>query len=138
MDIYLQLPNGSQPPNTPFKDVFKAVVIIEQDVSNDWRNQISDWLVESGCKYMMAWGRDCSLWDDAVDWTCVINEVDGGIHNLVMTTWHERDSLEEVFYFAQHHAIHPDWNLETLVVIHISETDKTQEFEALHKVAAIE
>lgn len=56
---YLHLPAGSSPPMLS-GEPYKAVVVVEQDVENDWRNAVSDWLVESGCLYMMAWGRDCS------------------------------------------------------------------------------
>jgi hypothetical protein len=136
MDIYLQVPAGSQPPSIPCEGYFKAVVIIEQEVSTDWRNRTSEWLVASGCKYMMAWGKDCSLWDDAVDWACITGKL--SLQDHAVTTWHEDESLEEVFYFAQHHANHIEGRLAKLIVIHISDTDKAREFEDLHKAAASE
>lgn len=46
---------------------FKAVVVIEAEVSKEWQANVSKWLVNSGCFYMMAWGKDCSSWDCSVD-----------------------------------------------------------------------
>ena len=47
---------------------FKAIVVIEDRPTPEWETQASKWLVDSGCLYMMAWGEDCSSWDDSVDW----------------------------------------------------------------------
>lgn len=52
--IYIKLPSNSEPNDISLFNPFKAVVIIEDEVTNEWQNKISDWLVESGCKYMMA------------------------------------------------------------------------------------
>lgn len=52
---------------------------------------------------MLAWGIDCSSWDDTVDeanlakWN--FNEIPD--ENFIMTTWHENDSIQEVFWFAK-------------------------------------
>ena len=59
-------------PDGPLPDLkgsaFRTVVVVEAEVTSEWREKVSAWLVESGCLYMMAWGRDCSLWDDSVDY----------------------------------------------------------------------
>ena len=47
---------------------FKCLILIERDVSNDYRNEVSATLVSAGCLFALAWGLDCSAWDDAVDW----------------------------------------------------------------------
>lgn len=65
---YVQVSPGDSLPDLSSFAPFKAIVIVEELVSNTWRNQISVALVRSGCRFMMAWGRDCALWDDSVDW----------------------------------------------------------------------
>jgi hypothetical protein len=51
---------------------------------------------------MMAWGPNCSTWDDSVDWADIEarNSRDDD-SKFVMTTWHEKESLESVFWFSQ-------------------------------------
>jgi hypothetical protein len=43
-----------------------------------------------GCLYMMAWGIDCSIRDDAVDWANISDFDFKPIppERFVMTTWH--------------------------------------------------
>lgn len=84
------------------KAPFAAVVMIDTKVSDDWRNTVSEWLVEKGCLYMMAHGDDCSLWNDSLDWAILTAYKFGGIpeDKFVMTSWHEDQNLEEVFFFA--------------------------------------
>lgn len=64
---YLQLQANSEPPDISKHSPFRAVLILEKSVSNEWQQQVSQWLVSSGCLYMMAWGINCSSWDDSVD-----------------------------------------------------------------------
>jgi hypothetical protein len=45
----------------------RVVVIAEAQCSANWQALASEWLVRSGCLYMIACGPDCSSWDDSVD-----------------------------------------------------------------------
>jgi hypothetical protein len=120
---YLYLPAGSPTP-PPLGGVrFRAVVVIEQAVDNDWRSAVSGWLVASGCLYMMAWGHECSAWDDSVDWASLEAHGFGDIPNeaLVMTTWHEDETLSEVLWFAKQVAQHSDVELSRTVIVHVSD-----------------
>ena len=65
---YLQLRNNEVLPQIKTPHPFKCVVIIDASVSQEWQTKVSKWLVNSGCLYMMAWGNDCSSWDDSVDY----------------------------------------------------------------------
>ncbi len=119
--VYLHLGPGRDP-SGPALGPFKAVVIIEAPVTVEWRARVSQWLVESGCLYMSAWGLECSLWDDSVDFANLDAFAFGDIPDdkFVMTTWHEDEPLSEVLWFAGHAARHPDVTLEHVVLLHIS------------------
>lgn len=57
-------------PNGPLPDIncwrpFRAGVIIEAEVNPKWQEAVSEWLVRSGCLYMVAWGIGCCSWDDS-------------------------------------------------------------------------
>lgn len=113
---------------------FKAVLVIESDVSQMWQWDVSRWLVSSGCRYMLAWGKGCSSWDDAVDEANLERFDYGDIpdEETVMTTWHEDEDLEEVFWFAKNRAKHPVLDLNDAVLIHICDVEKREEFEDLY------
>jgi hypothetical protein len=82
---------------------FKCVVIIQSPPSPEWQAAVSDWLVASGCLFMMAWGEGCSSWDDSVDYANLEAWNWGEIpeHSFVMTTWHDDEPLSEVLGFAR-------------------------------------
>jgi hypothetical protein len=118
---------------------FRAVVVVEEVVSPEWRAAVSQWLVESGCLYMLAWGHECSLWDDSVDLANLQVFDFGEIpdREFVMTTWHEQESLPEVFEFEKRLAIPADPTIviaETLI-LHVSRANRSEEFAQLYAAA---
>jgi hypothetical protein len=134
---YLHLKPGDDPP--PVADIapFKAVIIIEDDVTIQWRDRVSDWLVQSGCLYMMAWGRDCSIWDDSVDWASLEmhNYEEIPDENLVITTWHDQDTLEDVFLFSAHTAQHPVKDLGNTLIVDIGPNAREASILSLYETA---
>lgn len=120
--LYLHLPPGSQLPDIGHLSPFRAVVIIEAQVRADWQWKVSDWLVQSGCLYMMAWGHDCTTWDDSVD-IANLEAFDYGdipADRDVWTTWHNDWSLGEVFDFCKRHARYSVVDLPCVVLVHIA------------------
>lgn len=129
---YFNLRGGDQPPNLGFDKPFKCLVLIREDVTDTWRDAMSRWLVESGCLWMMAWGRDCSLWDDSVD-CATIEKFPGDVPDdkFVVTTWHNDETLEDVVSFAMFSANHSRVPLEKLVVLDIGPGGRDEEIAAL-------
>jgi hypothetical protein len=126
---YLQLSDGVELPQINDFNPFKCVVIISLPVSQEWQTSVSEWLVNSGCLYMMAWGEDCSSWDDSVDYANLEKFEYQKIppESFVTTTWHESESLSEVFWYCKNVAKHGIENLENTLLLHISDTS-AQEF----------
>ena len=126
---YVHLTPGAPPPRLEASGPFKAVVIIEDDVTPEWQDTVSDWLVNSGCRYMLAWGRKCSEWDDSVDHANLrcfgYDEIPPD--DFVMTSWHERDALEDTFWMALHAAPHPSLELQQTYIIHIAPSSRSAE-----------
>ncbi len=75
---------------------------------------------------MMAWGNNCSSWDDSVDFSNYLQFKGKEIpdESFVITTWHEDESLSEVLWFSKHSAFHESCDLENTVVLHISQESK--------------
>lgn len=128
-DRYVHLRPEEQPRPLGLRGPFKAVVIVEGDVSPSWRHEVGLWLVREGCRFMMAWGTECSKWDDAVDEAnLALNDwkvVEGD--RFVMTTWHDGEGLPELFEFCAKSAHHPSLALGTTIIIHIADRERRTE-----------
>ena len=103
---YLQIGGAGLLPDLNKERPFKSIVVIEQVVPPQRQREISKWLVESGCLYMMAWGIDCSSWDDSVDYANLELHDYGDIpeREVVQTTWHDKETLSDVMAFAKQYA----------------------------------
>ncbi len=116
---------------------YTALVIIDANVTNDWRNEVSAWLVDTGCLVMMAWGNDCSLWDDAVDWANLEKfsyEVPDG--ETISTTWHENEDIIDVFHAARFNIFAFDERTnERLLILDINDAPRETEIRKLYDFA---
>lgn len=101
---------------------FRAVLIADEKVSEAWRERIAEWLVANRCLYFVAWGVDCALWHDSVDWAVLEAHNFGEIpdNSFVFTTWHDKQPLSEALWFAGHCASHADVALERTVLLHVA------------------
>ncbi|WP_414859549.1 hypothetical protein [Piscinibacterium candidicorallinum] len=101
-------------------------MIEESSPSDAWRDAMAQTLVSTGCRYMMAWGPNASVWDDAVDGACIERngDLDADDPAFVMTTWHDSESMNDVFeyckQFATHVALSPT---SPTYIIHVSDTE---------------
>ena len=119
---YVHLSTEDAPPNLA-KQPYKMVVVAETAVSNEWREQIAEWIYEVGSRYVVAWGEACEEWHDSVDFANLEAFNYGAIPDKdhVMTTWHSDEPLSEAFWFAGFCAEHPDVELSDTVILHIAE-----------------
>lgn len=126
---YLWLQPSSKLPDISELHPFRCVVIVEESVTPEWQSQVSSWLVVSGCLYMMAWGENCSNWDDSVDHANLeffdYKEIPD--ENFVMTTWHDKEPIKEVFWFSKNNAFHPIINIKNTLILHISKNKMENE-----------
>lgn len=63
---------------------------------------ISMQLVANDCRYVLAWGINSSTWDDSVDMAFIGSdpEFNPPVERLVMTTWHDDETIDDVVSFA--------------------------------------
>lgn len=134
---YLHLPAGQSPPPIEGETPYKAVVVLRQTTPADWQSQVSDWLVATGCLYMMAWGADASSWDDSLDCANLarFDYADIPDDKFVMTTWHDDEPLSETFWFAGNAASHPALELSHVVIIDVSPIAREREMLAAYSEA---
>jgi hypothetical protein len=119
---YLHLQPDGDLPHLMDKAPFLAILIADEDSSQMWQWEASRWLVESGCRVLLAWGRDADAWGEAVDEAALeaFNYDEMPDDARVVTTTHEDEELDEVFWFARHRAAHPACTLNRTLILHIA------------------
>jgi len=97
------------------------VVIADVAVSPEWQWAVSKRMLQAGCLYMMAWGCNCSAWDDSVDYAYIDLFLPGETpdEKLVVTTWHDDEPLAEVFSYAKYAAQHDAVDTQRTLLLHI-------------------
>ncbi len=126
---YFQLKPGEALPDISAFKPFLAAMVIQESVTQEWRDLVSQWLVKSGCLYMLAWGTECEKWHDAVDWANIAQFDHGDIpeDELVMTSWHEGQALSEFFSESKNITGNSCVDFASSLIIHISSLNKEQE-----------
>jgi hypothetical protein len=61
-------------------------------------------LLDRGCVYLCAWGAACEQTHDNMDDVVLEREIKGAPEQTIMTTWHDKESLDEAVDFALRHA----------------------------------
>jgi hypothetical protein len=128
---YVRIVPGKLLPDITSLAPFKAVIVLDAEYSQEWQTEVSRWLVGSGCRYMMAWGPNCSDWDTSVDWADIeARDFKDDDSKFVLTTWHEDQTLEDTFWQAQFIAnlSYDEVELVNAVIFHVSEQDREVEF----------
>ena len=126
---YLRLdPEAVLPALDPYRP-FLALVLVRDKVTPEWQWAVSKWLVASGCLNMAAWGIECSTWDDSVDYANLEEFSYGDVpeDRFVMTTWHEKETLDEVMAFVKQLPVHPTVDLTEALILDISPEDREEE-----------
>jgi hypothetical protein len=130
---YLHLRAGQDPPSFHDLRPFKAVVIVEEEVTPAWRDLVSEKLVNAGCLYMMVWGHECSSWKLSVDIANleVFEYKDIPEDQFVMTTSHTDEAIEEAFWYAQNLAFHSVVELNHTLILDISPVERGERLRLL-------
>lgn len=118
---------------------FKCVLISELETTDNQKLEVCEWLLNAGCLYLMAWGKECSLWHDHMDEVHItaFNYQDIPGEHLVMTTWHPNESIRDVLRFAKYAATHGCTTLENLLILdlkncsELSKSARTQKYKSL-------
>jgi hypothetical protein len=120
---YLQLRPHDALPDLSHLSPFMAVVVIDDDSDEMWRWDVARWLVASGCRFMLAWGKECESWHEAVEEAGLeaFDYDDVEPEQRVLTTAHADEDLDEVLWFARHRASHPALRFANTVILHVAE-----------------
>ncbi|MEP6889345.1 MAG: hypothetical protein ABI955_01455 [Nitrospirota bacterium] len=93
--------------------------------SNEIRN-IADWALAQGAVYLCDWGPDCERVRDIIDEVIVNRNPGETDEDVIMTTWHDDEALNEALWFAVNSAYPAgayEGTCETLVAITVENKD---------------
>lgn len=105
----------------------------DPDVSTEAQAAVAEQIVASGCRYVCCSGVACSSWHDAVDWAFLQTDPNYSPpdERFIMTTWHERESVSEVVWFALNNAWFDDFVPERFLFVLLSpKPHRAEEFAA--------
>jgi len=97
----------------------------QEDVTDDEMMSVANWLVDSGCRYAVCAGLKCSAWHDTID-TADISR-DPNNKNLIMTTWHENQTSEDVVWYWLNLANFEDIALENYLALLVGTSNVIEE-----------
>jgi hypothetical protein len=122
---YLHLPPNADLPALADIAPFQAILLLDaapDDIDELWRFDVCRWLVAAGCRYLLAWGTDCETWREGVEDAALeaADYEDVAPEQAVLTSAHEDEELDDVFWFARHRAAHPGLGLERVVIVHVA------------------
>lgn len=134
---YFQVSENNSLPGIRHLAPFKAVIAIEDPVSTARQREISQWLIDAGCKYVMICG------DDSDSWQADLREInlsqidldDMQPEEFVMITTHEGERLRSVFWHAKKHARHTHVKMEQVVTVHIGNQNRSTDYLAIFQKA---
>ncbi|WP_425618267.1 hypothetical protein NA78x_001970 [Anatilimnocola sp. NA78] len=101
------------------------VLLLHSDDPNipaDAQSALADQIFATGCRYACCSGVACSSWDDAIDFAFIATDPNyqPSDERLLMTTWHERESLSEVVWFALNNTSFDDFVAERFLIVLLS------------------
>ena len=94
-------------------------------ISSGDQQLISEKLVSLNCRYAVCAGCDCSSWDDSIDFAYISTDenYDPPEDTLVMTTWHEDESVSEVMFFGLNCTHFDDHDFKKYLVLFVGQRD---------------
>lgn len=131
---YLHLHRLAELPDISGHAPFKAVICTEDTVSAQRMEEVSAWLVEMGCRYVMSRGKYSDSWCEAVRRANLETfDIDTmSARDFVMTTGHRHESLRTVFWYAKRMAKHPELEFEECVVLDFGARSRSAEYQGAY------
>ena len=122
---------------SPFEAHEFVAWVVAEDVELDREEmyQISLSLVKAGCRFAVCSGIECSIWDDAIDYAAmeVFPDTEHDEGTLVMTSWHENETFDEIAHFMTHCTSFEDFVPDNFLVVSIGGNSGQRALELVKK-----
>lgn len=85
---------------TPSSKCFGLFIAMDaRTVDNECIERVATRLIAKGLVYLCAWGPDCERVHDAFDRAAVVANPEPTDDDVIMTTWHSNETLEEALWY---------------------------------------
>jgi hypothetical protein len=117
--------NSSSDFTSPFSETLFPCLIWDHDghFSDEDRSTVALALINAGCRYAVCGGENCEAWHDAVDREDVKRHIDDSEEirdaELVMTTWHDGESPDDVAFFFVLNTNFADHEFQRYFALHV-------------------
>ena len=130
---YINIHRLTELPDISSLAPFKAVITIDEPVTQERQEEISAWLVNMGCRYVMTRGENCNSWSQSVRKANLeVFDLDTmSAQDFVMTTGHRYESLKAIFWYAKKYAKHPEITFKECVVLHLASGERSNEYRSI-------
>lgn len=109
--------------DAPFPGEVYVCILFANDetITEQEQAAISEQLVGTGCRYAVCARHECSTWDTSVDTAYLATDehFSPPEETFVMTSWHERESVEDVVFHGLMCTIFDDHNFKRYLVLFI-------------------
>ena len=87
--------------------------------------ELASRLITSGCRYIVSGGAECEIWHDVSDEAYVYLTLDESFNlteeTLVVTSWHEDETIEEVTWFMTHLTGFDERKFDTYLIVQVGQ-----------------
>ena len=109
---------------SPFSGKSYVLLLHSDDpaIPAEVQSSLAHQIVATRCRYACCSGIACRSWDDAIDFAFIETDPDykPPEERFVMTTWHERESLSDVVWFALNSTGFDDFVAERFLIVLLS------------------
>ena len=116
---------------SPFDGDAFVCILFNNDPSilNEEQNSISDELIAVNCRYAVCAGINCESLHDAIDWAYIFSSKNfsPSTETMVMTTWHENESIDDIIYFGLNCTNFDHHNFRKYLILFIGIKDGLEE-----------
>jgi len=103
------------------------------------RMKVVGTLIDSGCQYIVCGGVDCERWHDDADLAFANLEVQSDSLRtdlpMVMTTWHDNESMEDVAFFAINCTNFDDHDFNRLLVLVVGQ--ESERLDCVNRISRV-
>lgn len=91
-----------------------AVVLVSKTGYKKEHDSLLQSLIQRNISLFCAVGKDCQIWEGAVDLLCVNSETERNKETVLLTTSHPNENIEDVMEFASFEV--PETDIEVIEI----------------------
>ena len=115
---------NAPPPTLAKKDGLYILILCRGDIDPDWQLEMAKKIALAMPVLAAAWGPGTTSWDDAIDDSAIIGQIEGWLPKdlFILTTWHDDEPLAETVDFLATNIKYEDAPIDKLLILNMGNT----------------